>query len=100
MSFQTITLHTPFLACYKSEHGNGIDREYLILLDKATSQEVNLQENTLIRYTNKQGELCEYLHPEIMQEVGFLPCDIREYINAQDELQKRREAHAVSSLQE
>jgi len=88
--YKAVTRNTPYLACFQSEDGKGINREYLILLDPHTMQEVNLKNNTCRVYQSK-GELNEYdawVHG-CLEEIGYTEVPFANYLLAQNKLDGR-----------
>ncbi|PRY10319.1 hypothetical protein CLV24_11447 [Pontibacter ummariensis] len=79
------------LVCFQSLDGNGQDREYLVMLDQHTMQEVNLTSNTTWLYHNSEKPLPEYAAWKLgrLQVLGYRICTFEAYLFAQDTLDSR-----------
>lgn len=90
------------LVCLASEHGNGMQREYLVLINARLMQEINLANNTMKVYQRAEDEepLQEYhawKHGQL-NELGYRACSFDKYLVAQDTLHSRLKPKQPASV--
>lgn len=85
------------LVCFVAEHGNGMNRQYLVLLSSQVMQEIDLSNNTCRVYEQKDEPLAEYANWKNgkMKEQGYRQCPVDHYLLAQNTLEARLKESAA-----